>query len=289
MAAKIQQVGLLGFGTMGTGIAQICARAGLDVVALEASEERLTVGRERLTAFLDAGVARGKLTQEERDDVLARVRTTTEIEDLAGSDVVLEAVVEELDVKTELFARVAQVVAADCIIATNTSALSVTELARSVTSPERFAGLHFFNPVPLMELVEVVAALRSSQQTIDALMALGERIGKHPVVTKDRPGFLLNRVLMPYLNQVVQAYDDEIATASDIDASLRLGLGYPMGALELLDMIGLDVHEHATDAAYQQTRDPAFAPPPLLSRMVSAGLHGRKSGRGFYDHEEGSR
>jgi 3-hydroxybutyryl-CoA dehydrogenase len=281
MATEIRKVGLLGFGTMGTGIAQVCASAGLEVIAFEPSEERLAAGRERLTAFLDEGVRRGKLSAEEHAGVLARISTVTDLEQLADSEVVLEAVVEEHDVKAELFGRVAAVVAADCVIATNTSALSVTELARTVPSPERFGGLHFFNPVPLMELVEVIAALQTAPSTVETLTELGRRIGKHPVRTKDRPGFLLNKLLMPYLNQVIQDYDDEIASASDIDAALRLGLGYPMGALEMLDMIGLDVHLHATEAAYEQNRDPSFAAPPLLSRMVAAGQLGRKSGHGF--------
>jgi 3-hydroxybutyryl-CoA dehydrogenase len=289
MATEIKTVGVCGFGTMGAGIAQICAQAELDVVVLEASEQRLTLGRERLSAFLEQGIERGKVSEAERDAVLGRIRGVLDVAELAACDVVIEAVVEQPEAKCELLARVAGVVRRDCLIATNTSALSVTELACAVEGPERFAGLHFFNPVPLMELVEVVEALESSEQTLAALEELGRRIGKHPVRIKDRPGFLLNRVLMPYLNQVVQDYDDEIASAEDIDAALRLGLGYPMGALEMLDMIGLDVHRHATEAAYEQTRTPSLSPPPLLGRMVAAGRLGRKSGRGFYDYEEDSR
>lgn len=289
MANEIKTVGVCGFGTMGAGIAQVCAAAELDVVVLEASEERLALGRERLSAFLEEGVRRGKVSEERRDAVLDRVRGTVNVGKLAACDLVIEAVVEQAEVKAELLAQVAGVVRRDCLIATNTSALSVTDLAGAVEGPERFAGLHFFNPVPLMELVEVVEALQSSEQTLAALEELGRRIGKHPVRVKDRPGFLLNRVLMPYLNQVVQDYDDEIASAEDIDAALRLGLGYPMGALEMLDMIGLDVHRHATEAAYEQTRTPSLSPPPLLGRMVAAGRLGRKSGHGFYDYEEDSR
>jgi 3-hydroxybutyryl-CoA dehydrogenase len=289
VTSEIKTVGVCGFGTMGAGIAQVCAQAELDVVVLEASEERLAVGRERLSAFLAEGVRRGKLGEEQRDAVLGRIRGALDVAELAECDLVIEAVLEQLEVKAELLAQVAGVVRPDCLIATNTSALSVSELAGAVDAPERFAGLHFFNPVPLMELVEVVAALQSSEPTLAALEEFGRRIGKHPVRTKDRPGFLLNRVLMPYLNQVVQDYDDEIATAEDIDAALRLGLGYPMGALELLDMIGLDVHRHATEAAYEQTRTPSLSPPPLLGRMVAAGRLGRKSGRGFYNYGEESK
>jgi 3-hydroxybutyryl-CoA dehydrogenase len=281
MAKEIRTVGLVGFGTMGIGIAQVCAAASLDVVAVETAEDRLAAGLERLTSFLDGGIERGKTSAEEKAAILARISSTTDLAQLANSDIVIEAVVEDHEVKAELFGRVAAVVAEDCIIATNTSALSVTELARTVSSPQRFGGLHFFNPVPLMELVEVIPALQTAPETVEALVELAGKIGKHPVPTKDRPGFLLNKLLMPYLNQVIQDYDDEIASASDIDAALRLGLGYPMGALEMLDMIGLDVHRHATEAAYEQNRDPAFAAPPLLSRMVAAGRLGKKSGRGF--------
>ncbi|HEX5608899.1 MAG TPA: 3-hydroxyacyl-CoA dehydrogenase NAD-binding domain-containing protein [Solirubrobacterales bacterium] len=289
MATEIKAVGVCGFGTMGAGIVQVCAEAGLDVVVLEASEERLTLGRERLGAFIEGGIKRGKVTEADRDALLGRIRGVLDVAELGACDLVVEAVVEQAEVKAELLAQIAGVVREDCLIATNTSALSVTELANAVPGPERFAGLHFFNPVPLMELVEVVEALQSSEQTLAALEELGRRIGKHPVRVKDRPGFLLNRVLMPYLNQVVQDYDDEIASAEDIDAALRLGLGYPMGALELLDVIGLDVHRHATEAAYEQTRTPSLSPPPLLGRMVAAGRLGRKSGRGFYDYEEDPR
>jgi 3-hydroxybutyryl-CoA dehydrogenase len=284
-------VAVLGFGTMGAGIAQVCARAGREVVVLEESEGRLDAGRRRLEAFLGEGVSRGKTTEEERDETLARVRGTTEVGDLAGSGVVIEAVVEELEVKRVLLPAVAEAVGEGAIFATNTSALSVTELAATVPNPSRFGGLHFFNPAPLMKLVEVVAAVQSSDETLDALEAFAEELGKEPVRTRDRPGFLVNRLLMPYLNQVVQAYDDGLATAEDMDAALEGGLGYPMGGLKLLDLIGLDVHLHATSAAYEQTHDPHLAPPPLLGRMVDAGYLGRKTGRGFHDYgdENGGR
>jgi 3-hydroxybutyryl-CoA dehydrogenase len=281
-------VAVLGFGTMGAGIAQVCARAGREVVVLEESEGRLEAGRRRLEAFLGEGVSRGKTTEEERDETLARVRGTTEVGDLAGSGVVIEAVVEELEVKRALLPAVAETVGEGAIFATNTSALSVTELAATVPNPSRFGGLHFFNPAPLMKLVEVVAAVQSSDETLEALEAFAAEIGKEPVRTKDRPGFLVNRLLMPYLNQVVQAYDDGLATAEDMDAAVEGGLGYPMGGLKLLDLIGLDVHLHATSAAYEQTHAPYFAPPPLLSRMVDAGYLGRKAGRGFHDYDEGN-
>jgi 3-hydroxybutyryl-CoA dehydrogenase len=279
--AAEERVAVLGFGTMGAGIAQVCAQAGYAVVVLETTEERLADGRRRLEAFLAEGVRRGKTPEETRAAVLERVRGVTTPAELAGCGWVIEAVVEDLAVKRALLPEVAAAVGEAAIIATNTSALSVTELATAVPRPERFGGLHFFNPAPLMRLVEVVRALQTADATVQALLDFAVRLGKEPVETRDGPGFLVNRLLMPYLNQVVQAYDDGIASARDIDTAVELGLGYPMGALTLLDLIGLDTHLHATEAAYRDTLDPKFAPPPLLRRMVAAGYLGRKSGRGF--------
>lgn len=283
-----ETVAVLGFGAMGAGIAQVCAQAGHEVVVLEDSNERLEDGRRRMESDLEEGVRRGKVTEEARDEALTRVRGTTEVDELSGAGVVIEAVVEDLEVKRSLLPAVAEAVGERALIATNTSALSVTELAATVPRPERFGGLHFFNPAPRMPLVEVIAAEQSSEETLDALEAFAEGIGKQPVRTKDRPGFLVNRLLMPYLNQVIQAYDEGLASAEDLDTALEMGLGYPMGGLKLLDLIGLDVHLHATSAAYEQTRSPYFSPPPLLGRMVSAGYLGRKSGRGFYEWGEDS-
>jgi 3-hydroxybutyryl-CoA dehydrogenase len=282
--SDIETVAVLGFGTMGAGIAQVCAQAGHNVVVLEDSDERLEAGRQRLEGDLEEGVRREKVTEEARDETLARVRGTTEVGELSGAGVVIEAVVEELEVKRELLPAVAEAVGERAIIATNTSALSVTALAATVSRPERFGGLHFFNPAQRMKLVEVVAAEQSSEETLKTLEAFAEGLGKQPVRTKDRPGFLVNRLLMPYLNQVIQAYDDGLASAEDMDTALEMGLGYPMGGLKLLDLIGLDIHLHATSAAYEQTHDLHLSPPPLLSRMVSAGYLGRKTGRGFYPY-----
>lgn len=277
-------VAVLGFGAMGAGIAQVAAQGAYDVVVLETGTDRLEAGRRRVTDFLDGGVRRAKIDAAGRDAVLGRIRGTTGVADLAGAGLVIEAVAEEHDVKAALLAEVAGVVGEDALIATNTSALSVTALARAVSRPERFAGLHFFNPAPVMPLVEVVRALQTSEATVAALTAFAEGAGKSPITVADRPGFLVNRLLMPYLNDVVQAYDDGLAGADDIDTALELGLGYPMGPLGLLDLVGLDVHEHATEAAYAATRDPTLSAPPLLRRMVEAGRLGRKTGQGFRDH-----
>jgi len=278
------RVAVLGLGTMGAGIAQVCAEAGMDVVALEASDELAADGVARMTRFLDEGVRRGRLDEPGRDAVLARVDTTTDAASLAGAGLVIEAVREQLDLKRAVLAEVARAVGEEAVIATNTSALSVTAVAAGLPAPERVGGLHFFNPAPLMRLVEVVRAVRTSDATVAALTALAERLGKTAVVTKDRPGFLVNRLLMPYLNQVIADYDAGLAAAEDLDAALELGLGYPLGGLKVLDLVGLDVHLHATRAAWEQSRDPHLVPPPLLERMVDAGRLGRKSGRGFYEH-----
>ncbi|QQQ78724.1 3-hydroxyacyl-CoA dehydrogenase family protein [Saccharothrix sp. 6-C] len=275
------RVAVLGLGVMGAGIAHVVAASGRDVVALEIDADRVVEGSARLRAFLDGGVARGKTTAEERDAVLARVRPVVDVAELAGVALVIEAVTERADVKGELLGRVAAVVPDDALIATNTSALAVTDLAASVPHPERFGGLHFFNPAPLMKVVEVVPGLRTAPETVTALVEFATGLGKDAVVVGDRPGFLVNHLLIPYLNDVVAEYDRDLADAADLDTAMRLGLGYRLGPLELLDLIGLDVHEHAARRAYEATHDPAFAPPPLLTRMVAAGYLGAKSGRGF--------
>ncbi|MEU3273937.1 3-hydroxyacyl-CoA dehydrogenase family protein [Saccharomonospora sp. NPDC006951] len=286
--SEIQRVAVLGFGTMGAGIVQVVAQSGREVTVLETENARIEAGLATLRDFLAGGVARGKLTERQRDEVLARVRPVTDVAALAESELVIEAVTERADVKHELLASVAEVVSGDALIVTNTSALSVTDLAGAVPDPHRFAGLHFFNPAPIMKVVEVVRALQSGPGVVDRLVAFVESIGKDPVVVKDRPGFLVNHLLIPYLNDVIAEYDSELASAEDLDTAMRLGLGYKLGPLELLDLIGLDVHKHATESAYEATLDPRFAPPPLLSQMVAAGYHGNKNGRGFRTSEEGS-
>jgi 3-hydroxybutyryl-CoA dehydrogenase len=279
--SKFSQVAVLGFGTMGAGIAQVVAQSGREVTVLETDDQRIAVGRQRVTDFLDDGLRRGKTTSGQRDSVLARINETTDVEDLSGCDLVIEAVVEDYNLKAELWSAVGAAVGPDTVLTTNTSALSVTDLGGTVPDPARFAGLHFFNPAPLMELVEVVRALQTAPEVVVSLMEFCTSIGKSPVEVKDRPGFLINRLLMPYLNDVIGEYDSGLATAEDLDVALELGLGYRMGPMRLLDVIGLDTHHHATLSAYEQTLDPQYAPPPLLSRMVAAGYLGDKSGRGF--------
>jgi len=274
-------IAVLGYGTMGSGIAQVVAQSGRDVVVLETGVGRIKAGQAAATAFLDDGVQRGKLTAPDRDQVLSRITATTKVADLAGVDLVIEAVSEQREIKLGVLARVAEAVGDSAVITTNTSALSVTDLAAGLPQPKRVAGLHFFNPAPVMAVVEVVQALQTAPDVINSLVRFVESLGKTAVEVKDRPGFLVNRLLMPYLNDVVQAYDDQLATAEDIDVALELGLGYKLGPLALLDLIGIDVHRHATLCAYEATLDPQFAPPPLLGQMVAAGFLGRKSGQGF--------
>lgn len=281
MAEQKKPVGVIGFGTMGSGIATLCAAAGHSVAAVDTTEEALDTGWRRQLAFLTGSVDRGKITETERAATLGRITRSTDLAALGEAHVVIEAVVERPEVKHELIGKLDAVLAHEAVLATNTSALSVTGLARHARAPERVAGLHFFNPPQLMPLVEVVRALQTSESTVDIMVEFAESLGKRPVVVPDRPGFLVNRLLMPYLNDVLQAYDDGLASAADLDTAIELGLGYPMGPLALLDLIGADTHHHATTAAYTASRDPQFAPPPLLTRMVEAGWLGDKVGRGI--------
>lgn len=282
----INRVAVLGCGTMGCGIAQVCALAGHDVVILEVNKERAAAGFEQLAGSMNAAVDRGRCSIAMRDDMLNRLHPTISVDDLSESDLVIEAVVENLEVKKEILRAVANVVSPEAIVTTNTSALSVTRLAAIMPNPQRFAGLHFFNPATAMKLVEVVRALQTEESVITALISFVQRVGKVAVEVGDSPGFIVNRLLLPYLNDVIQAFDEGLASAADIDTALELGLGYRVGPLSLLDLIGLDVHEHATRNAYDATLDQAFAPPPLLTRMVSAGRLGNKTGVGFRTQKE---
>lgn len=281
MPVRNGNVAILGFGTMGSGIAQVCAAAGYPVVVLEADQARLDVGWAALTSFLEGGVRRGKVSSAERDAIVGRISGTTEMKDLETSWLVIEAVSEDLELKKSLLRRLEAVVSENALIATNTSALSVTAIGAALSQRGRFGGLHFFNPAPIMSLVEVVYAHPTDANTVGRLVEFAESIRKDPVIVADRPGFLLNRLLMPYLNDVIQAYDDGLASAEDLDLAIELGLGYPMGPLKLLDLIGLDTHLHATESAYGASFTATFAPPPLLRSMVEAGYLGHKSGRGF--------
>lgn len=280
------RIAVLGAGTMGCGIAELFAMSEHNVTLVDVSEGALSAGMDRIRSSVQRAQDReGHPNDVDADAVHARIEPTTELASVRDCTVVIESVTEDLTVKSETLARVSEMVDRGTLIASNTSGLSVTEIGNTVDAPERFVGLHFFNPAPRMPLVEVVRALRSSDDEVERAVALIRSLGKETVVVDDRPGFLVNRLLMPYLNQCIQEYDDGLASMDDIDAAVRLGLGYPMGPFELLDLIGLDTHEKATRTAYEQTADPHLAPPPLLQRMVAAGWYGRKSERGFRSNE----
>ncbi len=282
MAVKI--VGVVGCGLMGSGITQVCAQAGLETRVREVSQTLLDKGLGRVRRFLDDGVAKGKLTAEERDRTLARIQGTTSLEDLAGCDLVVEAVTEDLALKQEIFKALDCAMAPTKVIATNTSSLCVTEIAAAVAHPERVLGLHFFNPVPLMKLVEVIRALSTCDAAFGAAMGFVEQIGKTAVVAKDTPGFVVNRLLIPYMLDAVRLLESGVASREDIDNGMKLGCGHPMGPLMLCDFVGLDTTYSIAGILFGEFRQPQFAAPPLLKRMVLAGYLGRKSGRGFYDY-----
>lgn len=284
---SIRTVGVLGCGLMGSGIAQVCAAAGYATVVREVDEAVLTRGLGRIRTFLDEGVARGKVTTDARAAVLARLTGTTAFADLSACDVVIEAIVEDLDAKRSVYAEVERALAPHAILLSNTSSLCVTELAAACSRPDRFAGLHFFSPVPLMKLVEVIRGLDTSDETYAAVMAFAQSLGKDAITAPDRPGFIVNRLLVPYLLDAIRAYQNGLGTAADIDKGMALGCGHPMGPLTLLDFVGLDTVFAVANIMFEEFREPAYAPPPLLKRMVLAGRLGRKSGRGFYEYGNG--
>jgi 3-hydroxybutyryl-CoA dehydrogenase len=275
---------LSGSARWGAGIAQVAIEAGFDVVGREVAPELGDAASERIGHFLTRKVEKGQRTQDERDAAVARLRTTTDLAELAHCDFVIEAIVEELGPKRELFAELERICRPDAVLATNTSALSVTEIAAATRSPERVVGLHFFNPAPLMPLVEVVRAELSSDDAVATALATVERLGKVAVPCHDTPGFVVNRVLIPLLNDCVRVLDEARVTPEALDAAMRNGAGWPMGPCMLVDLVGIDVHVHASEALYEKLREPRMAPPPRLVAMRNAGLLGRKSGRGFYTY-----
>jgi 3-hydroxybutyryl-CoA dehydrogenase len=284
MPKEIAKVGVVGLGAMGAGIAQLCVEAGVETVGREVTEELGTRARDRIGHFLTRKVEKGQLEQEARDAAVGRLTLTTDLSDLAGCELVIEAIVEELEPKRQLFAQLETIVGPDAVLATNTSALSVTEIAGATEAPERVVGMHFFNPAPLMPLVEIVRAERSSDEAFETAFAFGERLGKHAIRCHDTPGFVVNRVLIPLLNDCVRVLDEARVAPEDLDAGMKRGAGWPMGPCELLDLVGLDVHVHAAEALWDKLREPRMAPPPRLAAMANAGLHGRKTGRGFYTY-----
>ena len=282
--SEIKRVGVCGCGLMGSGIAQVAATAGCDVVILEAVQPALDRGMAAIEKSLEKFVEKGTLTATERDAAYARIKTTTNVHDLRESDLVIEAVVENVDVKKALFNELDQILPPHAIICSNTSSLCIVEMAAATKRPARVAGLHFFNPVPLMKLVEVVKTIVTDRATIDALFAFSKKLGKTAILAQDTPGFIVNRLLIPYLLYAIRVYEAGLASREDIDEGMKLGCGHPMGPLTLLDFVGLDTTYFIAEIMFDEFKDPMMAPPPLLKRMVLAGHHGRKSGKGFYDY-----
>ena len=282
---KIQTVGVLGCGLMGAGIAQVCAAAGYKTIVREVQQTLLENGLDRIRKFLDEGVAKGKTPAEVRDRALANLSGTTTFDALKGCDLIIEAIVEDLNEKKTAYRVLESIVGLETILTSNTSSLCITELAASTRRPDRFAGLHFFNPVPVMPLVEVIRALTTSDETYQTVLSFARSLGKEAITAPDRPGFIVNRLLVPYLLDAIRAYEHGLGTLEDIDKGMKLGCGYPMGPFTLLDFVGLDTTYYIANIMFDEFREPAYAPPPLLKRMVLAGYLGRKSGRGFYTYQ----
>jgi 3-hydroxybutyryl-CoA dehydrogenase len=283
-AERVSRLGVVGAGFMGSGIAESAASAGIDVTVFEPEAAPLKRSRERLAVSVERAVSRGKLTAEGAEELTARIAYTSDFDDLGGVDAVLEAVTEDSRVKGKLFQRLDQALPEARFLASNTSSIPIAEIASWTQRPERVIGLHFFSPVPVMKLVEVVVALDTGAETVSMAEGFAAGIGKKPIRTKDRSGFIVNMLLVPYLMAAVRMYEDGFATREDIDDGMRLGCGHPMGPLTLCDFIGLDVLYAICDSLYEEFKRPEYAPTPLLKRMVVSGHHGRKTGKGFYDY-----
>ena len=280
----LHTIGVAGCGLMGSGIAQVSAHAGYPTIVREIDDATAQAGLARIDRFLSAGVERGKVTPDQRDSTLGNLTATSRVEDLAGCDLVIEAIVEQIDVKRDFFNALEPLVGPKTILASNTSSLCITELASATGRPDRFVGIHFFSPVPVMKLVEVIRGIETSDATYEAAMTFGRSVGKDPVTAPDRPGFIANRLLIPYLLDAIRAYESGAGSIEDIDKTMALGCGHPMGPFTLLDFVGLDTTYYIAGIMYDEFREERFAPPPLLKRMVLAGHHGRKTGRGFYTY-----
>ncbi|MEO6789713.1 MAG: 3-hydroxybutyryl-CoA dehydrogenase [Ornithinibacter sp.] len=284
MARDFTSVGVIGLGTMGAGIVEVFARNGIDVFAVDVDEAGVAHGRTILTGSTGRALGRGKITQEQHDAIHERVTYSTDLSDLAGCQLVVEAVPEQLELKKSLLSRLDGIVGAEAVLATNTSSLPVTEIAVATSNPKRVVGMHFFNPAPVQQFVEVIRTVITADDVFEDVKALAERLGKKPVVVGDKAGFIANALLFGYLNHAVSMFESRYASREDLDASMRFGCGYPMGPLQLIDLIGLDTTYEILDTMYKQGRDRLHAPSPIIKQMVSAGLLGRKSGRGFYTY-----
>jgi 3-hydroxybutyryl-CoA dehydrogenase len=285
---EIKKVGVLGCGLMGSGIAQVAATAGFDVTVLDVEQKLLDKGfagiEKSLAKFAERPMEKGGITVQQKDAIQARLKGTTNRQNLADCDIVIEAIIENVQQKKDMYDSLDGIVRKDAIFATNTSSISVTELMAATSRPERFIGLHFFNPVPLMKLVEVVRTIATSPEVYDAACEFAKRLGKVPVRTSDKTGFIVNRLLVPYLLDAIRAYEEGVGSIEDVDNAMKLGCGYPMGPFTLLDFVGLDTTYYITHVMYDEFKERRFASPPLLKRLVMAGWYGRKTGRGFYDY-----
>ncbi len=284
--SEIERVGVVGAGLMGSGIAEVCARAGLDVVVREVSADAAEAGQQRVTASLDRGVGSGKLTEDDRDAALSRLSFTTDLGDLADRQLVVEAVIEDEQTKVDVFRALDKVVeSADAILASNTSSIPIMKLGIATSRPDKVVGIHFFNPVPVLRLVELVTSLMTSPETVDRANAFAtDVLHKKVIRSQDRAGFVVNALLIPYILSAIRMMESGFATAEDIDTGMVEGCNHPMGPLRLADLIGLDTTQAVAESLYEEFKEPLYAPPPMLSRMVEAGLLGRKTGRGFYDY-----
>jgi 3-hydroxybutyryl-CoA dehydrogenase len=284
-AEEVKKVGVAGCGVMGSGIVEVCAKTGLDVTVVEVDDQHIQRGMKSVERSLGKAVEKGKLDETAKKETLGRITQSTNLADLADSDLVIEAVTEDISIKDDVFRTLDEITRPDVVLATNTSSLPIGDLAAVTKRPDKVIGMHFFNPPPVLKLLEIICGLSTSEETVDFARAMGERLGKTTVLAKDRAGFIVNFLLIPYLNSAISMMEQEFTTREDIDTAVQLGLGHPMGPLTLLDLIGLDTALHVSNVLYDEFKDPIYAPPTLLKRMVAAGHLGRKSGKGFYDYD----
>lgn len=281
---EIEKVGVLGCGLMGAGIAQVCAQSGFETVVREIDQKFIDKGFGIIEKSVQKALERGKISEQEKDAMWNRLQGTLELDDMKECDLIIEAVVENLELKNEMFSTLDKICPEKTILASNTSSLTIMAMAASTNRPDRFCGLHFFNPVPVMQLVEVVKTIATSKETTDTCFEFCKGIGKTPILAKDNSGFIVNRLLIPYLLDAIKVFEEGLASTEDIDTGMKLGLNYPMGPLTLLDFVGLDTTYNIANIMFEEFREQRFAPPPLLKKMVLAGYYGKKSGKGFYDY-----